>query len=74
MRKSAPVFGKRSHDKSKDPPRLALPMSAIGMQNGTSLEGKPLPDIWLKAAMLGSLWASVEIILGSFLHNLHIPF
>lgn len=23
--------------------------------------------------MLGSLWASVEIILGSFLHNLHIP-
>ncbi|NQV16395.1 hypothetical protein HQ531_13115 [bacterium] len=33
-----------------------------------------LPDIWLKAAMLGSLWASVEIILGSFLHNLHIPF
>lgn len=44
------------------------------MQNGTSLEGKPLPDIWLKAAMLGSLWASVEIILGSFLHNLHIPF
>jgi nucleoside-triphosphatase THEP1 len=35
---------------------------------------KVLPDIWLKAAMLGSLWASVEIILGSFLHNLHIPF
>ncbi|MCF7922984.1 MAG: hypothetical protein K9M55_09815 [Candidatus Marinimicrobia bacterium] len=33
-----------------------------------------MPDIWLKAAMLGSLWASVEIILGSFLHNLHIPF
>ena len=33
----------------------------------------PLPAIWLKAAMLGSLWASVEIILGSFLHNLHIP-
>ncbi len=24
--------------------------------------------------MLGSLWASVEIILGSFLHNLHVPF
>ncbi|MCF7809303.1 MAG: hypothetical protein K9N38_12360 [Candidatus Marinimicrobia bacterium] len=34
---------------------------------------KRLPDIWLKAAMLGSLWASVEIILGSFLHNLHVP-
>ncbi len=23
--------------------------------------------------MLGSLWASIEIILGSFLHNLHVP-
>ena len=34
---------------------------------------KPLPDIWLKAAMLGSLWASIEILLGSFLHNLHMP-
>ena len=32
-----------------------------------------IPDIWLMAAMLGSLWASVEIVLGSFLHNLHIP-
>ncbi len=29
---------------------------------------------WLKAAILGSLWASSEIVLGSFLHNLHIPF
>jgi nucleoside-triphosphatase THEP1 len=30
--------------------------------------------IWLKAAIIGSLWASIEIILGSFLHNLHTPF
>lgn len=29
---------------------------------------------WLKAAVLGSIWASSEIILGSFLHNLGIPF
>ena len=35
---------------------------------------KPLQLVWLKAAVLGSLWASVEIILGSFLHNLRIPF
>ncbi len=34
----------------------------------------PLRAIWLKAAVVGSLWASVEIILGSFLHNLRIPF
>ncbi len=30
--------------------------------------------VWLKAAVLGSLWASVEILLGSFLHNLRVPF
>ncbi|MDR4988837.1 MAG: nucleoside-triphosphatase [Bacteroidales bacterium] len=30
--------------------------------------------VWLKAAVVGSLWASIEIILGSFLHNLRIPF
>jgi len=28
----------------------------------------------LKATVVGSLWASVEIIIGSFLHNLRIPF
>jgi nucleoside-triphosphatase THEP1 len=28
---------------------------------------------WLKAVVLGSLWAAVEIILGSFLHNLRVP-
>lgn len=43
--------------------------------SSTSHQIKPgtLPDIWLKAAMLGSLWASIEIILGSFLHNMHVP-
>lgn len=30
--------------------------------------------VWLKAAVLGSLWAASEIVLGSFLHNLKIPF
>lgn len=33
-----------------------------------------LSDVWLKAAILGSTWAASEIILGSFLHNLRIPF
>ncbi|MFP4472172.1 MAG: nucleoside-triphosphatase [Bacteroidales bacterium] len=32
-----------------------------------------LSDIWLKASVVGSLWASVEIIIGSFFHNLRIP-
>jgi len=33
-----------------------------------------LSETWLKAAVMGSLWASFEIIIGSFLHNLRIPF
>jgi len=32
-----------------------------------------LDDAWLKAAALGCLWASAEIVLGNFLHNLGIP-
>lgn len=36
---------------------------------------QPLPDgIWMKAAVAGGLWAAIEIILGSFLHNLRMPF
>jgi hypothetical protein len=35
---------------------------------------KPLSDVWLKAAVVGSLWAAIEIVLGSLLHNLRIPF
>lgn len=30
-------------------------------------------DIWLKAAVVGGLWASLEIIIGSFLHNSRLP-
>ncbi|MCK4852655.1 MAG: hypothetical protein KAT31_00300 [Bacteroidales bacterium] len=29
---------------------------------------------WAKAAVVGGLWASFEIVIGSFLHNMHIPF
>ena len=32
-----------------------------------------LNNLWLKAAALGSLWASNEIVLGSFLHNIRMP-
>ncbi len=40
----------------------------------------PQPDrdnraaVWRSAAVFGSLWAAVEIVAGSFLHNLRIPF
>lgn len=29
---------------------------------------------WIKASVLGTIWASSEIVLGSFLHNLRVPF
>jgi nucleoside-triphosphatase THEP1 len=41
------------------------------MQRSRSRDLSPL---WLRAALLGSTWASVEIVLGSFLHNLRLPF
>jgi len=37
-------------------------------------EMERLSPVWMKAAIVGGLWASVEIIVGSFLHNLRIPF
>ncbi len=37
------------------------------------LHKKTLNQKWLKAAVIGSLWASFEIVVGSFLHNLKIP-
>ena len=33
-----------------------------------------LSEIWKKAAIIGGLWASIEIVVGSFLHNMRIPF
>lgn len=33
-----------------------------------------LSDKWIKSAILGTVWASSEIVLGSFLHNLRVPF
>ncbi len=37
-------------------------------------EKKTILNAWLPASVAGSLWATSEIIAGSFLHNLHIPF
>ncbi len=33
-----------------------------------------IDEKWLKSAIIGTVWASSEIVLGSFLHNLRIPF
>lgn len=30
--------------------------------------------LWRKAAVIGALWAASEIVLGSFLHNIRLPF
>lgn len=44
------------------------------MKNYEITNSNLLSDKWLKAAVIGGLWASIEIVLGSFLHNLRIPF
>ena len=33
-----------------------------------------LSETWLKASILGTTWAASEIVLGSFLHNVRMPF
>jgi nucleoside-triphosphatase THEP1 len=33
-----------------------------------------LSEKWIKAAIAGTIWAASEIVLGSFLHNLRVPF
>jgi nucleoside-triphosphatase THEP1 len=33
-----------------------------------------LSEKWIKASIAGTIWAASEIVLGSFLHNLNIPF
>ncbi|MFZ4706950.1 MAG: nucleoside-triphosphatase [Bacteroidales bacterium] len=33
-----------------------------------------LDDKWIKASIVGTIWAASEIVLGSFLHNLKVPF
>ncbi len=38
------------------------------MQTKTTLN-----EQWIKASIIGSMWASVEIVWGSFLHNLRVP-
>ncbi|MBN2664305.1 MAG: hypothetical protein JXR68_11700 [Bacteroidales bacterium] len=32
-----------------------------------------IKSVWFKAAVLGSIWASFEIVFGSFLHNIRFP-
>ncbi|NLN31068.1 MAG: DUF2478 domain-containing protein [Bacteroidales bacterium] len=33
-----------------------------------------LSETWIKASITGTMWAASEIVLGSFLHNLRVPF
>lgn len=36
--------------------------------------GYRLSETWIKASITGTIWAASEIVLGSFLHNLRVPF
>ncbi len=33
-----------------------------------------ISDKWIRASIIGTIWAAAEIVLGSFLHNLRVPF
>jgi len=44
------------------------------MQEVNNKKTSKLNQKWIKAAVLGSVWAASEIILGSFLHNIKMPF
>ncbi|MBE0640469.1 MAG: hypothetical protein IH599_00435, partial [Bacteroidales bacterium] len=50
------------------------PKAAKNADSASSISTPALNQVWMKAAVLGANWAASEIILGSFLHNLHIPF
>ena len=36
--------------------------------------GYDISEKWIKASVIGTIWAASEIVFGSFLHNLRIPF
>lgn len=41
---------------------------------GVTNTHKSLNQKWIKASVLGTVWAASEIVLGSFLHNIRMPF
>jgi len=43
-----------------------------GYKLKTSVTG--ISDKWVRASIIGTIWAAAEIVLGSFLHNLRVPF
>lgn len=40
------------------------------MNKGTAI----ISEKWIKASIIGTIWAAAEIVVGSFLHNLRVPF
>ncbi len=53
--------------------RIVIAFNYIWVLNTNQMQNTK-NDSWLKAAVIGSIWASFEIIFGTFLHNLRIPF
>ncbi len=44
------------------------------MRSGLTERDTGISDKWIKASIIGTIWAAAEIVLGSFLHNLRVPF
>jgi nucleoside-triphosphatase THEP1 len=49
-------------------------VGGAGASGETVIVSRHPSRVWQRAAVYGSLWAAVEIVVGSFLHNLRIPF
>ena len=48
-------------------------VGGAGASGETVIVSRHPSRVWQRAAVYGSLWAAVEIVVGSFLHNLRIP-
>ena len=75
-----PTRGRRVRERpTLTPPRpAARPIARNGPgwreDAGPVTASSPSDRVWQRAAVLGSLWAAVEIVVGAFLHNLRVPF
>lgn len=49
-------------------------MAVMDATAGSDSDRTATRERWRRAAVLGGLWAASEIVLGSFLHNLRLPF
>jgi nucleoside-triphosphatase THEP1/SAM-dependent methyltransferase len=70
----APATEPRAEAPRREAPSPGPPGAAAGTTESRGLPSSGVALVWRRAAVYGSLWAAVEIVVGSFLHNLRVPF